>query len=876
MPHDDARSLATRRSTVVVASLATVGMTLWMANRDPFPRGVLWGTCIALLAAGAWTRWLVVPRGGTAKVVRWQDTPFGRQPGERWSPLHAAALALAVWSIGLAVGGYDALPLTICLTLACGVPAALRRPGLGVILLVSALYLPLLGGYTLMDPWETHYGEVSREVLARNDWISLWWAQDKWFWSKPALLFWAEAWTMGAMGVDFLPNANPAHPEWAIRLPTFVSALVALGAVYLMGRRAFGTRAGVVAALVVATMPQFFFISHQAITDLPLVAAITVAACCLWAAIQEDPSAEATVYRLGRVELSAQHLVVFLLILAVLPQATYLIARNVSWLDGWHIVAHPDRFLYGSGGNLDVPGNPTPHDQLPRIQGLIAQPFLQGLLWIAGLAGLGALLRRERRRRALWMFAFYFACALGLLAKGLVAVAVPGLIALLYLAATRRWRLLSEGQLHIGAGILTVITVSIPWYLAMYVRHGAAFTNRLLIHDHINRLAAGVHGDKGTISYFLTQLGYATFPWIAWIPIAGMLAFWLSGRDRSGEKRDAVVFLGVWMAATFVLFSAMVTKFHHYLLPTIVPAGMLVGVSVASLWGPKHTRATVAMLLSAGFVVLGFAYLAGDPRGVVPAGSTGVEDWVRLQASPAKAAGCLSMALALALAARHWLSNAETRVIGESRHVAIGVMAAFGVALVAFVGRDLSWITQARPQGDERLLHLFIYNYTRLWPEHLDYRPILIGFSVAAALMTAGVAWRSWRAPAVRGLMCVAILCCAWGLDVYMVDIANHWGFKNLAERYYEDRGDGDAPLLAWQMNWKGENFYTGNRVYAFAELDNKRLKKWLAKNEGRRAYVVLEHKRLKKFEALVGDRSIEPLTGVRDCNKFLLVRLEI
>ena len=31
---------------------------------------------------------------------------------------------------------------------------------------------PLLGSHSLSDPWETHYGEVSREILARNDWIS--------------------------------------------------------------------------------------------------------------------------------------------------------------------------------------------------------------------------------------------------------------------------------------------------------------------------------------------------------------------------------------------------------------------------------------------------------------------------------------------------------------------------------------------------------------------------------------------------------------------------------------------------------------------------------------------------------------------------------
>jgi hypothetical protein len=48
------------------------------------------------------------------------------------------------------------------------------------------LYVPLLGGYSLSDPWETHYGEVAREMLARDDWLSPWWAQENWFWCSGA------------------------------------------------------------------------------------------------------------------------------------------------------------------------------------------------------------------------------------------------------------------------------------------------------------------------------------------------------------------------------------------------------------------------------------------------------------------------------------------------------------------------------------------------------------------------------------------------------------------------------------------------------------------------------------------------------------------
>lgn len=861
-------------ATLIAALVATVSMALWMANREPFARGTLWGTLIGLTAAAAWTAWVVPPWRGVA--ISWRDTTLGAKPGERLPLIAWAALAMATAVLGAVLGGYRWLPLTTLFGLACLAPPALRRRGLLAMLAVAVIYLPLLGTTTLWDPWETHYAEVAREILARNDWISLWWAQDKWFWSKPVLLFWLEAWSMGVLGIDFMPDANPENAEWAIRMPTLVIAMAALGAIYATIRRDFGARAGALAVIVTATLPQFFFISHQAITDLPLVAAITIAACCLLIAIQEDGEREMGAIRIGRHAISLQHLVVFALFVAVLPQAVYLISRNFSWIEGHGLVAHLDRFLYGSAGNLDVPGNPAPRDQQPRIGGIVAQPFVQGLLWLALLAGLVTTLRNERRARPLLMVAFYFFCALAFMAKGLLGLALPGAAALFYLIASRRWALLGTGALRVSTGIVVIGVVSLPWYVAMYVRHGSAFTNRLLIHDHINRLAAGVHGDQGTIAYFLGQISYATFPWIGVLP-AALAAGLAIHRGTQGEaRRQVVLFLGMWLLSAFVLFSAMVTKYHHYVLPAIVPLSVLIGIAIAPWWGPRRPSTTILAGLAALCVVIGVAWLSGDPRGVVPDGVAGIEDWVLRRAEPVSGYAALAAGLVFALVARRHLEPAETRLQPTPRSEGLGVALIVGACLVALVGRDLSWITSARPQGYERLVHLFVYNYDRPWPAHLDYRPILIGFAVAATLFTAAAAFRSWRPVAVRALVAVALSFSAWGLDVYMVDLSDHWGIRNLAKRYYALRERPDQPLVAWQMNWKGENFYTGNRVYVFPETDNERIREWLESNQARKAFFVLEHKRLGSFRTLLGSRVIRVLSTKRENNKFVLVEVEI
>ena len=865
---------SSRRALLGIAIAGSVGMTLWMANRDPFWLGPLWGSCLALATAAAWVAWLVpsAPDAG----ISWRDTSLGRRDDERWSPLAFAALAALVLVAGAVFGGDDALPYAIVASLFCLVPPAKHRPGLALMLVIGLLYLPWLGATSLWDPWETHYGEVAREILARNDWISLWWAQDKWFWSKPVLTFWLEALSMGMLGVDFLPDANPAHAEWALRIPAMLFTLAALVAVYQTVRRIFGTRAGVLATLVIATMPQFFFISHQATTDMPLVAAITIACCCFLLAIRESPDAEAPMVRFGRFAISLQHVLLFLLILIVLPQVTYLLSRNVSFVEGAGLVAHPDRFLYGSAGNVDVPGNPAPRDQLPAVAGMLGQPFLQGLLWLTALGALVWGLRRERRAATLWMTGFYLACALAFMAKGLPGIAIPGAAALFYLLTSRRWSLLGDGRLGVSFGALIVCAVSLPWYLAMYVRHGSGFINRLLIHDHINRLAAGVHGDQGTIEYFVTQLGYATFPWIALAPLALAWSLSIVRRPARDEQKQTTLFLGAWLLSSFVLFSAMVTKFHHYILPLLPPLGVLVGIGLDRVWGPTRLRAT-ALAAGAGLcLALGFAWLWGDARGVIPEDAMGVEDWVLQQSRVFEACVVLAFGLVLGALARAELARARTHLEPESRATATGIALIVGACLIAFVGRDLSWTTSARPQGYERLIHLFVYNYGRAWPEHFDYRPALCGFAIASGVAAALGGLPRWRPAAVRMLAGIAVAFCAWGLNVYMHDLSAHWGLRDLTARYYAERSSPDEPLLAWQMNWKGENFYTGNRVYVFAETDNKRIKKWMEQHEGRRVYVVLERKRLRRLEKLVGERQLSELSTAREHNKFVLVTLEI
>lgn len=864
-----------------------------MSQDGHISHGPLWGLCSVLVATFG-----VLELCGLFRALP-HDPPMlqgllSALPGEAavLAPRVTVPVAAGLVLLGLLLGPAR-LPLTLLLALLVLLASGLRRPALFVFVCASLLLLPMLGSFGLWDPWETHYGEVAREILARDDWITLWWAQDELFRSKPVLIFWIEALAWGGLGVPFGADSNPSHPEWAIRLPHYALTMSALMACYAAIARIFGKRAAVLSSLVLATTPYFFLLAHQAITDMPFVSTMTFALAMFTIAVEEKEGQEVTRYRVGPFAVSLQNLALGAIVAVALPQALYLLSRNVTFVVSEGLFSiHRDTFLFGSAGNLGVPGNATHQMRSPYLQQLWYQPLAQGVLWLLGLAAIVRMLYKETKTGELAMLGFYLACSLSWMAKGIPGFALPGLIAGLYFLATNRWSLLLSGRLRVGVGILIVAVTGLPWYVAMYGRLGPFFTDRLLIHDHINRLAQGVHGDTGSIQYFLWQLGYGAFPWIGLAPVAFVAFRYLyTGDDAASErKRRSAILLALWAGAAFALFNAMITKFHHYIFPAVPPLSLLIGLVLDRALGDarpaQHERRAIAITLFATLaLVVAIGAIYGDVRGVIPESISGSEksDWIADQAWEAWQVVLLITLGGFGLfAAQRVLFGAPgsaSDVDNQApidKHAPLGLAFLGSAALVAFAGRDLSWSLSERPLGHERLIQLFIYSYGRAFPDYLDYRPILTGFAVVAFGMLALAASSHLRKIAVYGLLSVTFLFSAWALNVYLIDLSPHWGQRELVKRYYEERATKQDPLIAWQMNWKGENFYTGNRVHVFTQLDNKRITKWMEQHKGTQAYFVLEHTRMASFKRLMGKRPIEELSTLRDNNKFILVRTQI
>jgi hypothetical protein len=482
---------------------------------------------------------------------------------------------------------------------------------------------------------------------------------------------------------------------------------------------------------------------------------------------------------------------------------------------------------------------------------------------------------------AAWFFA-----AVATLGKGPAGFGLPVCVAFTYLATTRKWSKLMS--LEMVSGFLIIAAVAIPWYLAMYVRHGQPFTDRLIFHDMWKRAMTHVHdtneGDDVSFRFYIWQLGYALFPWTGLVP-AG-LVFWARRRDdASGGRGDVSVFLAMWFVFAFGLFTAMLTKFHHYIFPAVPPAAMLTGILVDRMLGKGSLAtpgATAKYLLGAGVgaVITVFGMISlfpGRIDGFRPDGG-GLKP-----PSVVLAVACLAVGLGLAIAAI-WKfgAPAEREPDDESprsRHenLMIGGVAVAAAIVVALVGRDMTWKTEGGDVvGQARLIYLFTYNYRRLWPETLEWSGTIAGFAILSAALCLFLVIERWRRHVTVLLMATSLAWAVWGIDVYLVKAAPHWGQREILEAYYKAREVASEPIVAYQMNWKGENFYTGNQIPAFVS-SGATFTNWLKSQQEKGIktfFFVTEHSRVGGLRNEAGNPKVfDQITDKRLNNKFVLVR---
>src|SRR6266702_6879706 len=121
--------------------------------------------------------------------------------------------------------------------------ARVRYLSLAIIFVLwGAIYFAGIFSPALLDDVDTIHAEAAREMVQRHDWVTLYTDGIRYL-EKAPLMYWATAVSYELFGVS----------EWSTRLPLMLGVLALLLVTYVLGKRAYGERAGLYAAVVLVT-----------------------------------------------------------------------------------------------------------------------------------------------------------------------------------------------------------------------------------------------------------------------------------------------------------------------------------------------------------------------------------------------------------------------------------------------------------------------------------------------------------------------------------------------------------------------------------------------------------------------------------------------
>ena len=654
-----------------------------------------------------------------------------------------------------------------------------------VISLGAGILLPHLN-VGLFDCWETHYGEVAREMVVRDDYLYPYWKSAHFF-SKPVLLFWLMAAGFKAVGAGVRVGPLPPLTEVAARLPIALIALFCLVAVYLAMSRVFNRRTGVLSAIVLITSPFFLMVGRQAITDMPYVGLSTAGLCFFMI------SMFSTSYQRSRWKERVSKWVLGFFLLVTLPQY-WIIIRSVKFLNG--------------------------QPQVIRVLTFVAAALL--------ICGIALWLYKRGKDSALLLF--YMLVGLAFLGKGVGGFALPGLIILCYLLVSWDWGILRRAQIPLGA--LLFVLISFPWYVVLTLFTGRddehkTFFQRFWVHDHLNRIAVGVHGEKGTFDYYIRQLGFGVLTWAAIMPLGFLEAMRRPIKRPEDPAEKARVFVAVWALVMFVFFTAMQTKFHHYILPMVPPLSMLAGMWLARIW--EKGRLPSGLILAGIFAITMLVAYDGVR-----------EPWAFID-----------------MFTYHYISYEPEYYFPRNFAYPVWIAAITGGGL--FLSLCVVLFGYRDQLADRLGSRGGLFALLRIIPELMRDIGGRISHLVGG---TPG-----------RGLV---LTFSATGLaigiffsQVYFLQLAPHWSQRYFYDTYWNDARSGE-PNLAYLMNWRGETFYALNTDQ---QIKNANDLKTRMKSPGRK-YIIVESKRYKGLASTLAEYKDKLEIIDRSNSKWYLVRV--
>ncbi len=454
----------------------------------------------------------------------------------------------------------------------------------------------------------------------------------------------------------------------------------------------------------------------------------------------------------------------------------------------------------------------------------------------------------------------------------------------------------------------------------MLIRHAMGFWNEFIGDNYVRR-AGGRHGDRGTFEYYLQYIGYGMFPW------SGIVALGTPHRvpprsARQGPSQPQLAaFASVWSLVGWVLVTLVNTKFHHYILPALPPLAILAGLCIDELIENKDRLLTIGMfVIGAPLTFLCGRDLAAFPPRIlwmfnydyVNMPGTG-RPWplVSLYGDRYEYGTQLFLLAALVLATLATLAVRPARDAtpslrdGQRRDLRAGSRCRrAGVSPWAGERSMIRWARELavgrEHRSGARLAVLLLVAAIAVRPVDSARSPgaggrCRRGCGSSPDGVHAAVSCRcSSCAAALRGLRACAcarsasssrssMLAVVWTgflIDKLFIELSPHWAQKHVIAAYYANRRSPDEKLIAWQLYWRGENFYTKNEIYKdpnalertvfLGDRNVEKMQAWFKTHAGKRVFFVVERVRYESLRGILPAASKSSLQIVDQSNNKL------
>lgn len=189
---------------------------------------------------------------------------------------------------------------------------------------------------------------------------------------------------------------------------------------------------------------------------------------------------------------------------------------------------------------------------------------------------------------AIWCFAFSFmagtkpqallarlgfvACALGMLSKGLIGIALPGVVILVWLIWTRQFKKVLYLPWFSGLALFAVI--ALPWFLIAQQKYPQLF-DYMFVNQHFRRYTASTYNNPQPWWFYLAALALLLFPWV-FFALAQLRRKALETPDAAPPvARQWTALCWIWAVSITLFFSIPNSKLVGYVLPAVPPLALL-------------------------------------------------------------------------------------------------------------------------------------------------------------------------------------------------------------------------------------------------------------------------------------------------------------